>query len=67
MARTKGAVSLIAMPLKELQRHFAPDDIIIVGRKFLEGRGISPAPSSSVDTEEKPMFEILYGENNTTE
>ncbi len=61
MARTKGAVSLVSMPLEELQRHFKPTDVIVVGRKFLEGKGISPMPSIPV-SEEKPIFEILdYG------
>lgn len=40
--RTKGAVSLVTVRLSELTAMFSQEDLIVVGRKFLEKKNAKP-------------------------
>lgn len=40
--RTKGAVSLVSVQMKDLIEKFKPEDVVVVGRVFIEKSGIKP-------------------------
>lgn len=39
--RTKGSVSLVSVKMKVLKEKFGDEDVLVVGRKFIEKAGIA--------------------------
>ena len=52
--RTKGAVSLVSVQMKDLIEKFSPESIVVVGRVFIEKAGIKPvAPAIKAPVSEE--------------
>jgi hypothetical protein len=61
--RTKGAVSLVSISLDRLVKTFGPNDLIVVGRRWLEQAGIEggalKALKAPLTDEEKAGIQIV--------
>lgn len=60
--RTKGAVSLVSVQMKDLIEKFKPEDVVVVGRIFIEKAGIKailPAVKAPVDDEVKAGIQVV--------
>jgi hypothetical protein len=61
--RTKGAVSLVSVPLKDLIAKFSGDDLVVVGRRWLEQAGLDGAAVKAINApltdEEKAGIQII--------
>jgi hypothetical protein len=61
--RTKGAVSLVSVPLKTLVANLKEDEFVVVGRRWLEGAGLSEEAvritPSALTEEEKAGIQIV--------
>ena len=60
--RTKGAVSLVSVQMKDLIEKFKPEDAVVVGRIFIEKAGIkaiAPAIKAPVPESVSSGIQIL--------
>ncbi len=60
--RTKGAVSLVSVQMKDLIEKFKPEDVVVVGRIFIEKAGIKatlPTVKAPVSDEVKAGVQVV--------